>query len=341
MNLVKTAILLAAMTMLFMGIGYMIAGQAGMLLALVLAAAMNLFSWWNSGKMILKMHNAREVDENTSPILLKMVQELANNADLPMPKVYILETEQPNAFATGRNPANAAVAVSTGMLDKLEEDEVAAVLAHELAHIQSRDTLTMTITATLAGAIGMIANYAMFFGRRGPFGFIGSLATMLLAPMAAGVVQMAISRTREYEADRDGAEISGTPLSLASALNKIEALARSTMNEPAEHAPGTAHLFIINPLNGRSMDSLFSTHPSTQNRIAELEKLAENWGKGKEPTTSNRAAASHSKTKPKIQKEVWGRNAGEWRDEVHNGPWSSTKKSAKEPSQSNKKGPWK
>ncbi len=325
MNLIKTAMLLALMTILFMLVGYAIGGQFGMLLALIAAAGMNLFSWWNSGKMILKMHNAIPVDETNSPVLLKMVEQLAQNADLPIPKVYILETDQPNAFATGRSPDHAAVAVSTGLLDKLEEDEVAAVIAHELAHIKSRDTLTMTITATLAGAIGMIANYAMFFGRRN---FISSLATMILAPMAAGVVQMAISRTREYEADRDGAEISGTPLALASALQKIEIHARETINGHAEHAPGTAHLFIINPLNGRAMDGLFSTHPKTENRVAELEIIAANWQQMQHLDTTNSPKA-HTKK----QKEVWGREAGKWREirTDEDGPWANNNQ---------RRGPW-
>ena len=205
-NMVKTAMLLAAMTALFMAVGYLIGGEAGMLVALVAAAAMNLFSWWNSGNMVLRMHNAREVDEVSAPALVNMVRELADNAKLPMPRVYIIETAQPNAFATGRNPENAAVAASTGLLDMLSEEEVAAVMAHELAHIKNRDTLTMTITATIAGAISMLSNFAFFFrGNRNGAGILGMLIAMFVAPMAAGIVQMAISRTREYEADRDGA----------------------------------------------------------------------------------------------------------------------------------------
>ncbi len=277
MNFFKTTVLLTAMTMLFGMIGYLIGGAGGMLIALGIAAATNLFAWWNSGKMVLKMHGAQLVDRGSAPELVDMVAELAQNAGLPMPAVYILETDQPNAFATGRNYENAAVAASRGLLDRLNHDEVAAVMAHELAHIRSRDTLVMTITATLAGAIGMIANFAMFFGnsRNSPFGMIGTIAMMIVAPLAAGVVQMAISRTREYEADKDGAEICGNPMALASALQKIAQAAGRTVNMPAEHAPATAHMFIINPLNGKRLDGLFSTHPDTGNRIAALHQMAQ------------------------------------------------------------------
>ena len=343
MNLVKTAILLAAMTMLFMLVGYLIGGQAGMVIAFIAAAGMNLFSWWNSGNMVLRMHNAREVDSQSAPQLVHMVEDLAANADLPMPKVYVLETDQPNAFATGRNPQNAAVAASSGLLDRLSEEEVAAVMAHELAHIKNRDTLTMTITATLAGAIGMLANFAYFFrgGRNSPFGMIGMLATMILAPMAAGIVQMAISRTREYEADKDGAEICGNPIWLASALEKIEAYARGTLNQQAENAKATAHLFIINPLNGQTMDNLFSTHPNTQNRIAALHQLADDWRAEENRIDVERSEPelSNPRQPQKPQREIFGRNAGELRtprDEPadNNGPWGS-KRNTKP-----KKGPW-
>lgn len=317
MNLVKTTMLLTAMTMLFMGVGYLIAGETGMVIAFIAAAGMNMFSWWNSGAMVLKMHNATEVDAQSAPALYHMVEDLARNANLPMPRVYVLETDQPNAFATGRSPDHAAVAASSGLLDRLSEEEVAAVMAHELAHIKNRDTLTMTITATLAGAIGMLANFAMFFGnnRNSPFGFIGTIATMMLAPMAAGIVQMAISRTREYEADRDGAEICGNPLWLAGALRKIESYARGTFNEEAESAPATAHMFIINPLNGRSMDNLFSTHPDTGNRIAALEALHNDWQRAAAPPP-----AVQQRSRP--DKEIFGRDAGKLRktDEPINAP---------------------
>lgn len=340
LNMVKTTMLLTAMTMLFMGVGYLIAGETGMIIALIAAAGMNLFSWWNSGAMVLRMHHATQVDERSAPELVSMVADLAANADLPMPKVYVLETDQPNAFATGRSPKHAAVAASTGLLDRLSGEEVAAVMAHELAHIKNRDTLTMTITATLAGAIGMLANYAMFFGRgrNSPFGFVGAIATMILAPMAAGIVQMAISRTREYEADRDGAQICGNPLWLAGALRKIEAFARGTFNEDAERAPSTAHMFIINPLNGRSMDNLFSTHPDTGNRIVALENLSREWH-GSNDAQPRARSIRPERVKP--QNEVFGRNAGQPRNTVENiGPWNPDDKSAQGPGDSPKKGPW-
>lgn len=274
MNYVKTAMLLAAMTALFMGLGAMIGGESGMLIALAVAVAMNLFSYWNADKMVLSMHGAREVDETTAPRFVAMVRELAANAGLPMPKVYIIEQDQPNAFATGRNPKNAAVAATTGLLATLSEEEVAGVMAHELAHVQNHDTLIMTLTATIAGAISMLANFAMFFGNNrennNPFGFVGVLVATIVAPLAAMIVQMAISRTREYAADRRGAEICQNPRWLASALAKIANGAAHVPNMRAEANPATAHMFIINPLSGQRMDNLFSTHPATQNRIDAL-----------------------------------------------------------------------
>ena len=276
MNTAKTAMLLAAMTGLFLAIGYMLGGEAGMLIAFALAAAMNLFAYWNSDKMLLRMHGARQVDWRSAPGLYGLVEQLSRKAGLPMPKVYLIETEQPNAFATGRNPENAAVAVTRGLMRRLTSEELAGVLAHELAHIRNRDTLIMTITATIAGAVGMLANFALFFGgsRNNPLGLVGVLLVMFLAPVAAMLVQMAISRTREYAADRGGAEICGQPLWLADALAKIERAARGIENERAEANPATAHLFIVNPLNGRRMDGLFTTHPSTENRIARLREMA-------------------------------------------------------------------
>ena len=273
MNMVKTAMLIAFMTALFMGVGFMIGGTGGMMIALVIALAMNAFSYWNSDKMVLRMHNAQEVDAKSAPEYYRMVQDLSQNAGLPMPRVYLIQEDQPNAFATGRNPENAAVAATTGLLNLLTPEEVAGVMAHELAHIQNRDTLTMTITATLAGAISMLGNFAFFLGGRNnnnPFGIIGVLAAMIVAPFAAMIVQMAVSRTREYSADKRGAEICGRPEWLASALVKVSKGAAALTNERAEHNPATAHMFIINPLNGSGADSLFSTHPSTQNRVDAL-----------------------------------------------------------------------
>ncbi|MDJ0615136.1 MAG: zinc metalloprotease HtpX [Rhizobiaceae bacterium] len=279
MNIVKTSILLAAMTALFMAVGYAIGGQSGMIIAFVVAAAMNFFNYWKSDQMVLRMHNAVEVDERNAPEFYEIVRRLAEAADLPMPAVYIINTPQPNAFATGRNPENAAVAASTGLLNTLTMEEVAGVMAHELAHIQNRDTLIMTITATFAGAISMLANFAMFFGgsRDRPGGFIGTLVLMIAAPFAATIVQMAISRTREYAADKRGAEICGNPIWLADALEKIATGSQRIPNHAAEKNPATAHMFIINPLGQFRRDNLFSTHPDTQNRINALEQLAQDW----------------------------------------------------------------
>ncbi|RAI04308.1 zinc metalloprotease HtpX [Acuticoccus sediminis] len=280
MNMFRTALLLAAMTAIFMGVGYLIGGPSGMVIAFGIAVATNLFAYWNSDKLVLRMHNAREVDERSAPEYYGLVRDLAARAGLPMPRVYILEEDQPNAFATGRNPDNAAVAATRGLLNMMSREEVAGVMAHELAHIQNRDTLTMTITATLAGAISMLANFAFLFGRRdSPAGTIGVIVTMIVAPIAAMLVQMAISRTREYSADRRGAEICGNPIWLASALQRLES-GRRIPNEEAEAAPATAHMFIINPLSGARMDNLFSTHPNTANRIAALQDFAAEIGSG-------------------------------------------------------------
>ncbi len=273
----RTAVLLAAMTALFGAVGLMIGGEGGLIIALLIAAGMNVFAWYSSDRMVLRMHNAVEVNERTAPDLVRMVAGLARNADMPMPRVYIIETDQPNAFATGRNPENAAVAATRGLLRSLSQEEIAGVMAHELAHIKNRDTLIMTITATLAGALGILTQFAFFFrgNRDNPLGVVGLLAAIILAPIAAGIVQMAISRTREYEADRIGAEICRQPLWLASALAKIQrAAARIDMNS-AERNPATAHMFIVNPLHAFSHDRLFSTHPSTETRIARLEEMAD------------------------------------------------------------------
>ncbi|QEW19339.1 hypothetical protein LA6_001523 [Marinibacterium anthonyi] len=275
MGYVKTAMLMAAMTALFMGVGYMIGGSGGALIALVVAAAMNVFTWWNSDRMVLRMHNAQPVIRNDRMGLHALVSELARNAGLPEPKVYMIDTPQPNAFATGRNPANAAVAVTSGLVRSLSREELAGVIAHELAHIRNHDTAIMTVTATFAGAISMLANFALFFGgSRERMGLVGTLMMMFLAPMAAALVQMAISRTREYAADKAGAEICGQPLWLASALEKIAVGAARIDNDAAERNPATAHMFIINPLHANKRDSLFATHPATENRIAALRAMA-------------------------------------------------------------------
>lgn len=282
MGTAKTFILLAVLTGLFMAIGYLVGGAAGMGIAFVIAAGMNVFSYWNADKIVLKMQGAQEVTpENASPMIrafAKDVAELASRAGLPTPKIYIIETPQPNAFATGRNPQNAAVAATTGLLGMLTREEVAGVMAHELAHVQNRDTLTMTVTATLAGAIGMLANFAMFFGRERA-GLLGSLAVMIVAPMAAGLVQMAISRSREFVADKRGAEICGNPLWLASALEKIERGSRASVNVQAERNPAMAHMYISNPLGNRgSLKQLFSTHPLTVHRVEALKRQAAEMG---------------------------------------------------------------
>jgi len=280
MNIIKTGMLLAFMTAFFMMLGYLLGGQTGMIIAFLFAAATNFFSYWKSDKMVLRMHNAAEVDRNNAPEFYELVERLAEAADLPMPAVYIINSPQPNAFATGRNPENAAVAASTGLLETLTMEEIAGVMAHEFAHIQNRDTLIMTITATFAGAISMLANYSMFFGGgrgRGGIGMIGSLLAMFLAPFAASIIQMAISRTREYAADRRGAEICGNPVWLANALSRISGAAQKIPNPVAEQNPATAHMFIINPLGQYKRDNLFSTHPNTENRITALMNLADEW----------------------------------------------------------------
>ena len=287
MNYLKTAILLAGLTALFMGVGYLIGGASGAAIALLIAAATNLFAYWNADRMVLSMYGAHEVDARTAPELVSLVATLASRAGLPMPRVFLMDNPQPNAFATGRNPENAAVAVTTGLVQSLSREELGGVIAHELAHVKNHDTLLMTITATIAGAISMVAQFGMFFGghrdnNNGP-GIIGSIAMMILAPLGAMLVQMAISRTREYAADNLGARIAGQPMYLASALVKIAHAAHEIPNGDAERNPATAHMFIINPLSGHGMDSLFSTHPSTENRIAELQRLAAEMGAGAAP----------------------------------------------------------
>lgn len=324
MNIMKTGILLAAMTALFMGVGYLIGGQSGMIIAFVVAAGMNFMSYWKSDQMVLRMHNAVEVDERNAPEFYEVTRRLAEAADLPMPAVYIINTPQPNAFATGRNPENAAVAASTGLLESFTMEEVAGVMAHELAHIQNRDTLIMTITATFAGAISMLANFAMFFGRSRdrPGGFLSSLVLMIAAPFAASIVQMAISRTREYAADKRGAEICGNPIWLADALKKIASGASRIPNHLAEKNPASAHMFIINPLGQYRRDNLFSTHPDTQNRIDALEKLADEW--------SMVDYDQDQRTQPQLADEAPNED----------GPWGNSEKNAQSEDVPDAKHPW-
>ncbi|NHK28299.1 zinc metalloprotease HtpX [Parvularcula flava] len=300
-SVLRTGILIAAMTALFGVIGLLLGGKAGMLIALVIAAGMNVFSYWNADKIVLKMYNARRIDPETATGRIlryaEMTSELAHRAGMPQPKIYIIENDQPNAFATGRNPDNAAVAATTGLLAMLSDEEIAGVMAHELAHVRNRDTLTMTVTATLAGAISMLANFALFFGGgRDRGGLIGSIAIMIFAPLAAGLVQMAISRTREYEADRIGAEICGQPLWLASALAKISNGVARIPNPTAERFPASGQMMIMNPLSGKGADNLFSTHPGTQNRIDRLVELARSMGQ----------TPAYSEEAPQTQRGPWG-----------------------------------
>jgi heat shock protein HtpX len=312
-NHLRTYMLLAGLTALFVGIGYMIGGPGGMAVALLMAAGMNLVGYWNADRIVLSMYRAQPVDEtNPEPLIRNYVAdvyELASRAGLPRPRVYVIDQDQPNAFATGRNPEHAAVAATRGLLQMLDRREIRGVMAHELTHVKNHDTLTMTITATLAGAISALANFAMFFGgrdRERPGGIIGTIALALLAPIAAALVQMAISRGREYEADRGGAEISGDPEGLASALQKIEAYARGGLrNLDAERNPATSHLFIINPLAGGLGDNLFSTHPATQNRVAALMQLAGKAGR----------APAATAVPPTSERR------GPWDSSERHGPW--------------------
>jgi heat shock protein HtpX len=315
MSYTKTAMLLAVLTAIFVAVGGLAGGQTGMVIAFVIALAMNAWSFWQSDKMVLRMHDAEEVDERSAPEYYNMVRELAARAELPMPKVYVLHNPQPNAFATGRNPQNAAVAATTGLLESLSHEEFAGVMAHELAHIKNRDTLIMTVAATIGGAISMIAQWlqfhALFGGNRnnGGAGILGTLAAIILAPLAAMLVQMAISRSREYQADRLGALICGNPLWLSSALQKIAGSAQRVENPTAEAAPATAHIFIINPLSGQGIDNFFSTHPNTENRVAELEAQAREMG-----VTSYRSAPTPT-AQPSSSPWSGGGSAG------RDGPW--------------------
>ncbi|MBU8543326.1 MULTISPECIES: zinc metalloprotease HtpX [Roseomonadaceae] len=308
----RTAVLLAGMTAIFVGVGFMLGGQQGMVIAFLVACGMNVFAWWNSDRMLLRMHNAQPIGPGDAPRLFQMTQQLATNAGLPMPALYVIHEDQPNAFATGRSPDRAAVALNTGLLDMMPEREVAGVIAHELAHIRNRDTLIMTMTATIAGAIGMLAQFGFLFGRgdnrQNPFGLIGTIAMMVLAPIAAMIVQMAISRSREYEADRVGAKIAGDPEGLASALMRLESYKEGRVNQAAEANPATAHMFIINPLSGLRMDGLFSTHPKTANRVAALRALG--GGAGRPPSrpmpVAPPAAGPWSKPPAGPRRNPWG-----------------------------------
>jgi heat shock protein HtpX len=311
--------LLAALTAIFVALGAAIGGQTGMIIAFVLALGMNVFSLWNSDKLVLRMYGAKEVNERSAPEYYGLVRDLAKRAGLPMPRVYIMQSDQPNAFATGRSPSHAAVCASTGLLQALNRDEIAGVMAHELAHIKNRDTLTMTVAASIGGAISMLAQYMQFgmlFGGhrddRGGLGFLGTIVAIIVAPLAAMLVQMAISRSREYSADRFGATICGQPLWLASGLAKFQNFARRIPNETAEKAPATASLFILNPLSGRGFDNWFSTHPNTENRIAALQQLAREMGR----TTGPREETSRHDP----------------------GPWPSSRGASAAPRRS--RGPW-
>jgi heat shock protein HtpX len=317
MNHIKTFMLLAALTALFVGVGYLIGGPTGMAIAFAIALIGNLISYWNADKIVLSMYRAQDVPANHPDARVRAyaqdVREMAQRAGLPQPRVTVIESDQPNAFATGRDPSHAAVAATTGLLTMLDRREIRAVMGHELAHVKNRDTLTMTVTATIAGAISALANFAFFFGgsnRERPGGFLGVIAIAILAPMAAALVQMAISRGREYEADSHGAEISGDPQALASALQKIDAYARGgRVNINAERNPATAHMFIINPLTGRGADNLFSTHPSTANRVA---ALASKFG-GKPAATQPELVTSTRKRSPgPWDQQPQARKPGPW-----------------------------
>lgn len=332
MNYLKTAMLLALLTGILVAMGGVIGGQTGIVIAFVVALAMNVFSFWNSDKLVLKMFQGQEVDENASPEYYRMVRDLAAKAELPMPKIYILPQAQPNAFATGRSPEHSAVACSQGLMQVLNREELAGVIAHELAHIKNRDTLTMTVAATIGGAISMLAQwlqFSMFFGgsnneRSGPLGMIGVIAVAILAPFAAMLVQMSISRSREYQADELGARICGNPIWLASALDKIAGRgARKIVNDTAENIPAAAHMFIVNPLTGRGVDNLFSTHPNTDNRIKALGELARAWGIS-DTASSSGPGVSRAPAAPPMSAGPWSStpSIGTKPRRRFNGPWS-------------------
>jgi heat shock protein HtpX len=325
MNYAKTGLLLVVLTMIFVAMGALVGGKTGLAIAFVVALGMNAVSLWQSDTMVLRMFKAQEVDERTAPGYVDLVRRLAERAELPMPRVYVINNPQPNAFATGRSPSRAAVAASTGLLDTLSREELAGVMAHELAHIKNRDTLTMGVAATIGGAISMFAQWLqlgmLFGGNRdnggGP-GFLASLVAMLVAPFAAMLVQMAISRSREYQADRLGAMICGNPMWLASALAKIHRAVQRTPNWQAERIPAAAHVFIVNPLTGQGVDNLFSTHPNVENRIAALKQLAIEMGHL--PASLDRDYAGEDREDPRLAP---GGSAprGPWSAGSDRGPW--------------------
>lgn len=310
MNMVKTAMLLAALTALMMTAGFLLGGEIGVLIALVFAIGTNAYAWWNSDSLALSTHGARPVTRASAPQLVEMVENLARKADMPVPAVYVIDSPQPNAFATGHSPDKAAVAATTGIMQMLTYEELEGVMAHELAHIQNRDTLIMTISATVVGALSMLAQWGWLLrgmggNRNNPLGMVGMLLAMFLAPMAAGLIQMMISRTREYSADRLGAEICGNPMALASALQKISGLASRMEMESVERNPASAHLFIVNPLSGRRMDNLFATHPSTENRIAALRQQAAEMGRTASVGTQQRHWGPPSTGRPDRSGSPW------------------------------------
>lgn len=327
MNYARTALLLALLTAIMVLMGAAVGGRSGMVVAFGVALVMNAFSLWKSDTMVLRMFKAQQVDDQSAPELVSIVRDLARRADLPMPRVYVIPSAQPNAFATGRNPDNAAVAASTGLLENLTREEIAGVMAHELAHIKNRDTLTMAVAATIGGSVSMFAQYLQFglifgSGRNGErgMGVLGTIFAVIIAPLAAMMVQMAISRSREYQADRLGAQIAGNPFWLASALRKISVIAKRVPNQRAEQIPAAAHVFIINPLSGRGVDNMFSTHPNVDNRVAALEQLAREMGitSSSDVAVESPDPSAHAGASPAAG-GVW--IAGENRDGSRRGPW--------------------
>lgn len=338
MNIMRTALLLAVMTALFLLVGAALGGETGIVIALVFAIATNAFAYWNADRLALAAVDAHEVDARTAPELVALVGELAGRAGLPMPRVYVVDSDQPNAFATGRDPSHAAIAVNSGLMRALSREELAGVLSHELTHVKNRDTLTMTITATLAGAISMLASWALFWGggRRNGLGILGTLAVAILAPLAAMMVQMAVSRSREYAADRGGARICGNPFWLAHALAKISGLAAVVPNEAAQAHPAMAHLYIVNPLTGRGADQLFSTHPNVENRIAALQQLAQSMGVADRPGSSPfSAGAAPFSNAPK-----WGQGEVFPDRRSTSGPWGKDPRHGPSRGEGRTRGPW-